>query len=55
VLVAGVVLGTALFAQAPPNLTGTWRLTAGPNSQPGDPAVLTISTSSPSNAGGQTS
>lgn len=42
VLVAGVVLGTALFAQAPSNLTGTWRLTAGPNSQPGDPAVLTI-------------
>lgn len=42
VLVAGVVLGTALFAQAPSNLTGTWRLTAGPDSQPGDPAVLTI-------------
>jgi hypothetical protein len=41
-LVAGVVLGTALFAQAPQNFTGTWRLAPGPNSQPGDPAVLTI-------------
>ena len=41
-LVAGIVLGTSLFAQAPPNFTGTWRLAAGPDGQPGDPAVLTI-------------
>jgi hypothetical protein len=41
-LVASVVLGMSLFAQAPPNFAGTWRLAAGPDSQPGDPAVLTI-------------
>jgi hypothetical protein len=39
---AGIVAGTCLFAQAPPNFTGTWRLVSSPDTQPDDMAMLTI-------------